>query len=91
MLGRKGNNEKGRKQGRGRAAAQGKAQPSPAPSRNANLLASHVHETLGQILDEEVESFRGREGKTRPKTCAVVFGNCADIDQKKMPRKEEIC
>ena len=26
-LGRKGNNEKGRKQGRGRAAAQGKAQP----------------------------------------------------------------
>ena len=39
MLGRKGNNEKGRKQGRGRAAAERNAQPSPASSRDANSLA----------------------------------------------------
>ena len=43
------------------------------------------------FLDEEVESFHGREGKTQPKTCAVIFGNCADIGQMKVPRKDEIC
>ena len=36
-LPKRGNDEKGEKQGRGQAAAQEKAQPSPASSRNVDL------------------------------------------------------
>ena len=46
---------------------------------------------FGQIVDEEGEVFAEGRSNHNQKLCAVIFGNCADIDQKKVPRKDNIC
>ena len=83
----KGNNEKGER------ASSGTRKNAALSRLVAKRLLARLARARNfeQILDEEVESFHGREGKTQPKTCAVIFGNCADIDQKKTPKVVEIC
>ena len=67
----KGNDEEGKKLGRGQAAGQEKAQPSPASSRNVDSLASHVHGSLWQTFR------RRRPRKEKRKVCRrFIRGNC---------------
>ena len=46
---------------------------------------------FGQLLDEKGEVFAEGRSNHNQTFCAVIFGNCADIDQKKVSRKDEIC
>ena len=45
---------------------------------------------LDAAEDAEGEVFAEGRSNHNQQFCAVIFGNCADIDQKKMPRKDEI-
>ena len=57
------------------------------------LLArlARAREFVTKFLDEEGEVFAEGRSNHNQNLCAVIFGNCADIDQKKVPRKDEIC
>ena len=46
---------------------------------------------FGQLLDEKGEVFAEGRSNHNQTFCAVIFGNCADIGQMKVPRKDEIC
>ena len=57
------------------------------------LLArlARARKFVTKFLDEEGEVFAEGRSNHNQNLCAVIFGNCADIDQKKVPRKDEIC
>ena len=70
MLGRKGNNEKGRKQGRGRAAAQGKAFFSVIPKNKSTALVN-----CGQKLQKKSKQiFENKSYETaKMRNCLTKF------------------
>ena len=77
LLGREGNNENGKRQGRGQAGAQEKTPPSPAPSRNEDSLPSHVPANLLQNLRRGIRKISRKEGKrTTENTCGKFRKFC---------------
>ena len=79
MLGRKGTTKNGEGEQRSRLVT-------------IRLLARLARaRNVGQILDEEGEVFADGRSNHSQKLCAVIFGFCVDIDQKRVPRKDEIC
>ena len=83
--------KKGKSRGEDKRRHRKKRSPLPLRHETCTRSPRTCTQICGQILDEEVERFHGREGKAQPKTCAVIFGGCADIGQKKTPKKNEVC
>ena len=78
---------------RKRERASSGTRKSAALSRLVKRLLARLARArnFGPILEEEGEVFAEGRSNHNQNLCAVIFGNCADIDQEKVPKKDEIC